>query len=129
MKVGLSPGRVDKAEDTLREAVKTLDQVINQVSSGKSASDYSHAIWETYSKAEYSIMMLKLHLAVETPGRLAGKNKTTDTDIDTLKKASDELSAALTYTAGGDYSKALESARRGRDMLRETLLLIRKVKV
>ncbi len=126
--MGLSPGRVDKAEDTLREAVKTLDRVISQVSSGKSASDYSHAIWETYSKAEYSIMMLKLHLAVETPGRLAGKNKTADTDIDTLKKASDELSAALNYTEEGDYSKALESARRGRDMLRETLLLIRKVK-
>lgn len=126
--MGLSPGRVDKAEDTLREAVKTLDRVISQVSSGKSTSDYSHAIWETYSKAEYSITMLKLHLAVETPGRLAGKNKTTETDIDTLKKASDELSAALNYTEDGDYSKALESARRGRDILRETLLHIRRVK-
>ncbi len=124
----LSPGRVDKAEDTLREAVKTLDQVISQVSSGKSASDYSHAIWETYSKAEYSVMVLKLHLAIETPGRLVGKIKTTETDIDTLKKASDELSAALNYAAEGDYSKALESARRGRDILRETLLLIRKEK-
>ena len=128
MKVGLSPGRVDKAADTLREAVKTLDQVISQVSSGKSTSDYSHAIWETYSKAEYSVTMLKLHLAIETPGRLVRKNKTTKTDIDTLKKASDELSAALNYTEEGDYSKALESARRGRDILRETLLLIRKVK-
>ncbi len=129
MKVGLNPGRIEKAEDTLREAVKTLDRVISQVSSGKSTTDYSHAIWETYSKSEYSIMMLKLHLAIETPGRLAGKTKTAETDLVTLMRASDELTTALNYAENGDYSKALESARRGRDILRETLLTIRKVKM
>jgi hypothetical protein len=126
--VCLNPGRIEKAEDTLREAVTTLDRVISQVSSGKSATDYSHAIWDTYSKAEYSIMMLKLHLAVETPGRLAGKTKSAENDLTTLIKASDELTVALQYAEDGDYPEALESARRGRDILRETLLMIRKLK-
>lgn len=124
----MNPWRAQKASKTLAEAVKTLDRTIQQVSAGKSAADYSHAVWETYSKVEYSILMLKLHLGIENPGRLTGKIKIEERELDMLVKASDELTAALKSAEDEDYPKALESARRARNILRATLLTIRKIR-
>lgn len=126
--IDLNPWRAQKAGETLGEAVKILDRTIQQVSTGKSMADYSHAIWETYSKVEYSILMLKLHLGIENPGRLTGKIKVGERELDMLVQASDELTAALKRAEDKDYQGALESARRGRNILRATLLTIRKVR-
>lgn len=126
--IGLNPWRAQKASKTLAESVKMLDKVIQQVSEGKSVADFSHAIWETYSKLEYSILMLKLYLGIESPGKLAGKIKIEEKELDMLVKASDELTAALKSSEIEDYPKALESARRARNILRATLLTIRKIR-
>jgi hypothetical protein len=126
--IGLNPWRAQKASKTLAESVKMLDKVIHQVSEGKSVADFSHAIWEIYSKLEYSILMLKLYLEIENPGKLAGKIKIEEKELDMLAKASDELTAALKSSELEDYPKALESARRARNILRATLLTIRKIR-
>ncbi len=125
--IGLNPWRAQKAGQTLTEAVKILDGTIQQVSSGKSVADCSHAIWETYGKIEYSVLMLKLQLGIEDPRKLTGKVKTEEKDLDMLAKASDELTAAVKSVEDQEYPKALESARRSRNILRATLLTIRKI--
>jgi hypothetical protein len=114
--------------ETLREAIRILDQVVHQVSSGKNVVDSSHAIWETYRKAEYSVMMIRLHLALENPGRPSVRTNVEDNDLAVLIEASDELTSALKSAEAGDYQSALESVRRGRNILRETLLAIRKIR-
>jgi len=102
--------------------------VIRQISEGRGVTDCSHAIWDIYSKVEYSIIMLKLHLGVESPGRVTGKVEAPEDDVDRLVQASDELSTALQSCGRKEYYKALESARRARDILRLTLLEIRRAK-
>lgn len=124
----MNPWRAEKAITTLSESVKILDKIIQQVAAGKSVADCSHAVWETYSKVEYSILMLKLYLGIENPGRLTGKTESMANELDTLVQASDNLTAALRSAEEKDYLKTLESARRARNILRTALLDIRKVR-
>lgn len=124
----MNPWRAEKATTTLSESVKILDKIIQQVVAGKSVADCSHAVWETYSKVEYSVLMLKLYLSIENPGRLTGKTEPMANELDTLVQASDNLTAALRSAEEKDYLKALESARRARNILRTALLDIRKVR-
>ncbi len=119
---------MNKASDTLSEAVKILDNVIHIMSTGKSIINCSHSIWETYSKVEYSVLMLKLYLGIENPGRIAERININKTDIKMLIKASDDITLSLQHIKANDYSKALDSARRARDILRVALLDIRKIR-
>jgi|TARA_B100002003_G_scaffold25857_1_gene21408 hypothetical protein len=124
----LNSGRAKKAEEAIAEAVKILDQIIQQVSAGKNVSDYSHAIWESFSKIEYSIIMLKLHLGKEYPGRLFKKVKIKENDHEMLIDVSNEITYALNNLRKEKYLKALESGRRARNILHATLLDMRKIR-
>ncbi len=123
----LNPGRAKKVKETISEAVKILDQIEQQVSSNKSVSDYSYTIWEIFSKMEYSIMLLKLHLGTENPGRLIKQVKIHKNDREMLVEVSNEMINALNNLQAEKYLKALESARIARNILHATLLVIRKV--
>tara|TARA_B100001971_G_C18012062_1_gene442906 strand:- start:78 stop:485 length:408 start_codon:yes stop_codon:yes gene_type:complete len=125
----LNPGRAKKAEESIAEAVKTLDQILQHVSTDKNVSNYSHAIWEIFNKIEYSILMLKLHLGTENPGRLIEQVKTKENDRERLIEVSNEITDALNNLQVEKYLKALESARRARNILHATLLVIRKIRI
>ena len=122
----MNPGRAEKAEETIADAARILDQIIQQVSPDKKISDFSHAIWEIFSKIEYSILMLKLYLGTENPGRLTKKVKINENDHKMFTEVSNELTDALTNLENEEYYKALESSRRARNILHATLLNIRK---
>tara|TARA_B100000315_G_scaffold105941_1_gene97134 strand:- start:409 stop:795 length:387 start_codon:yes stop_codon:yes gene_type:complete len=122
----LNHGRAEKAEETISDAARILDQIIQQVSPDKKISDFSHAIWEIFSKIEYSILMLKLYLGTENPRRLTKKVKINENDHKMFTEASNELTDALTNLENEEYYKALESSRRARNILHATLLNIRK---
>ena len=122
----LNPGRAKKAEETIVDAAKILDQIIQQVSKDKNVSDFSHAIWEIFSKIEYSILMLKLYLGNENPGRITKKVKINKNDHEMFVEVSNEITDALNNLREENYFKALESARRARNILHTTLLAIRK---
>ncbi len=122
----MNPGRAKKAEETIADAAKILDQIIQQISTGKNVSDFSHAIWEIFSKIEYSILMLKLYLGNENPGRLTKKVKINENDREMFVDVSNEITDTLSNLRDENYFKALESARRARNILHATLLAIRK---
>ncbi len=122
----MNHGRAEKAEETISDAARILDQIIQQVSPDKKISDFSHAIWEIFSKIEYSILMLKLYLGTENPRRLTKKVKINENDHKMFTEASNELTDALTNLENEEYYKALESSRRARNILHATLLNIRK---
>jgi len=118
--------RVEKARSVVKEAVKKLDDVISEVLKGQSYKNLTKGIWEIYSKVEYAIVLLKLHLRQERPGKLLNKKKDVEIKF-SLAKASDNLTHALDKISSGEYSVALESARSARDVLRDVLTSIRKM--
>jgi len=125
----LNPGRAKKAEETITDAAKILDQIIQQMSTEKNISDFSHATWEIFSKIEYSILMLKLYLGNENPGRLTKKVRIKENDQKMLVEISNEIADALMSLKDEKYFNALESARRARNILHTLLIAIRKNRV
>ena len=121
--------RAKKAEETIIDAAKILDQIIQQISTEKNISDFSHTTWEIFSKIEYSILMLKLYLGNENPGRLTKKVRIKENDQKMLVEISNEIADALMSLKDEKYFNALESARRARNSLHALLIAIRNNRI
>tara|TARA_B100001971_G_scaffold33186_1_gene27702 strand:- start:181 stop:567 length:387 start_codon:yes stop_codon:yes gene_type:complete len=121
--------RAKKAEETIIDAAKILDQIIQQISTEKNISDFSHTTWEIFSKIEYSILMLKLYLGNENPGRLIKKDMINKNGQEMLVDVSNEIADALMSFRDEKYFNALESARRARNSLHALLIAIRNNRI
>ena len=121
--------RSKKAEETIIDAAKILDQIIQQISTEKNISDFSHTTWEIFSKIEYSILMLKLYLGNENPGRLIKKDMINKNGQEMLVDVSNEIADALMSFRDEKYFNALESARRARNSLHALLIAIRNNRI
>lgn len=118
--------RTKKAETTLIEAKEILDKIISEVAINKNIQNYSINIWEIYSKVEYSIFLLKLHLCEENPGRFIEIIKTEKNDIKMLVEVSDALSMALKNMKLKNYSESIGNARIVKKTLHNVLIDLRK---
>ncbi len=121
--------RAKKAEETIIDAAKILDQIIQQISTEKNISDFPHTTWEIFSKIEYSILMLKLYLGNENPGRLIKKDMINKNGQEMLVDVSNEITDALMSFRDEKYFNALESARRARNSLHALLIAIRNNRI
>ena|GEM_PF-3400645 len=122
----MSSPRVEKAMTKLKEAQRTLNEVIAETGMGKGHQALSNDIWRAFAKIEYAVLLLKLHLRVENPGQLLKGPEITDDLGDELVKSAELVSRAILDIDRQRLQGALLYARQGRDILREILLVIRK---
>ncbi len=118
--------QIEKAETTLIDAKKILDNIVSHVTLGKNIQNYSINIWEIYCKVEYSILLLKLHLDEENPGRFIEVTKLEKNYIKILTEVSDDLSRSIKNMKLKNYFKAIEHARNVKQILHNVLLDLRK---
>lgn len=110
----------------LKEAQRTLNEVIAKTGMGKDHQALSKDIWRAFAKIEYAVLLLKLHLRVENPGQLLKGPEITEDLGDELVKSAHLVSRAVLDIEQERVQEALLYARQGRDILREILLVIRK---
>ncbi len=113
----------------LKEAQRTLNEVIAETGMGKGHQALSNDIWRAFAKIEYAVLLLKLHLRVENPGQLLKGPEITDDLGDELVKSAELVSRAILDIDRQRLQGALLYARQGRDILREILLVIRKAQL
>ena len=119
---------MEKALNELNEAQQILNEVITQVSISREPHSLSTEIWQAFSKIEYSVLLLKLHLKDENPGQLVKPPKLSEGLRDELVRAADLVSRALLDIRQESYGNALLHARQARDILREIQLVLRKTR-
>jgi hypothetical protein len=122
----LNSWRTQKAIKSLIEASNILDNILERISEDGFTADFIYSLWEAYSKLEYSVLMLKLHLGEDVSKKIGGEIKSTGDDSENLSRASDKINQALNRAEEEDYQGTLEFTRKSRNLMRNIMVQIRK---
>lgn len=122
----LNPWRTQKAIKSLNESSNILDKIIENISEEIVPENFTFSLWEVYSKLEYSVLMLKLHLGENVSRKIGGHIDSVINDLENLTAASDQINIALGNAEEGDYQGTLEHTRKSRNLIREMMVKIRK---
>ena len=110
----------------LLETSLMVDNMNNILSDGKNICDCSNEIWKIYANLEYSIIVVKMYLNAENPGRFNQLKKVIGSNYDQLLQASDYLLKAISFFESKDYLLFLKYARLARQTFGSILLNIGK---
>jgi len=122
----LNSWRTQKAIKSLIEVSNILDNILERISEDGFTADFIYSLWEAYSKLEYSVLMLKLHLGEDVSRNIGGEIKSTGDDSENLSRASDQINQALNRAEDEDYQGTLEFTRKSRNLMRNIMVEIRK---
>jgi len=116
--------QIRKVKKALQDAEALINDTIGlRAKDGDKDSNFSR-IWRAYSKIEYSVALLKLHLNMEEPGALR-KDSNNGELSDLLVGAYDHVSDAVDMLGKKRFEETLRSTRKARDMMRNVLIQLR----